>query len=83
MPTKMNQKKLNGVTPCRRPVEEWPTCFDNGCYLNNQCPVYNGKYPSPIRDYIPHPPVFILIGTFEAIPFSYKIKIEEPEDNPY
>lgn len=63
----------NGKTPCCRPLSEWPICYSDACYLNRECPAYRGSRPSPVRDYIPLPPVFILVEPFEAFPFSYKV----------
>ncbi|MCX6641393.1 MAG: hypothetical protein NTW14_13090 [bacterium] len=57
----------NHQTLCRLSAEEWTVCYANGCYLNYRCPVYRGCRPSPIRDYIPLPAVFILLES-EAIP---------------
>jgi hypothetical protein len=76
MPSSPKSVSPNGKTPCLLPISDWPVCYAHGCYLNNRCPVYRGAYPSPVRDYIPHPPVFILLNPFEAIPISYRIKIE-------
>ena len=71
----------NSKTPCNRSFEDWPICYADGCYLNYRCPIYSGKFPSPIRDYIPMPPVFILLEPFEAIPISYLIPIKDSESN--
>ncbi|MFH1861708.1 MAG: hypothetical protein ABH878_02745 [bacterium] len=60
-------------TPCQLPLEQWRTCYANGCYLNYRCPVFCGTRVSPERDYIPLPPVFVLWGAGEAVPLLYKI----------
>lgn len=74
-------EQTNGRTPCCRSKAEWPVCYADGCYLNYRCPVYRGKYPSPVRDYIPMPPVFLLIDTFEAVPISYHIPLPDYESD--
>jgi hypothetical protein len=74
MSSATSTKDKNDQTPCRLSVADWPVCYADGCYLNNRCPVYRGKHPSPVRDYIPLPPVFILLESHEAIPFSYQIQ---------
>ncbi len=66
-------------TPCRLLVSQWPICYANGCYHNYHCPVYRGGYPSPVRDYLPLPPVFVLFGNYEAVPYSYGIPVELSE----
>ncbi len=70
----------NGFTPCRLRIDQWPKCTEDNCYLNYRCPVYRGTYPSPIRDYIPLPPVFIRISPYEAVPFSYRIEIQDIDE---
>lgn len=75
----LHNKVGNGLTPCRLPLADWPVCFDNGCYLNCRCPVFRGSRPNPVRDYLPLPPVFILLGPYEALPISYCIPAVDPD----
>ncbi|MBU0518377.1 hypothetical protein KKA00_09370 [bacterium] len=70
----------NGTTPCCLQTADWPICYEDNCYMNRECQVYRGKNPAPERNYLPHPPVFILVGRFEAIPYSYRIKIADPDE---
>jgi len=70
----------NGTTPCCLNTDDWPVCYEDNCYLNRDCQVYRGNHPAPKRNYLPKPPVFILVGRFEVIPVSYRIKIADPED---
>jgi len=79
MPSPKSSSSKNGKTPCQRSMHDWPVCYSDGCYLNRCCPVYRGNHPSPIRDYIPHPPVFILVDPFEAVPFAYHIPISQSD----
>ena len=76
-----SEKTKNGKTPCCRSLTDWPVCYADGCYMNYRCPVYRGKYPNPVRDYIPMPPVFILLQPFEAVPVSYQITIQDYESD--
>ena len=69
------KKRKNLLTPCRLPLGEWKICYANTCYLNRCCPVFRGRYPSPVRDYIPKPPVFTSVGAYDALPISYKIPV--------
>lgn len=71
----------NGKTPCLLSIAEWRVCYEHNCYLNYRCPVYRGGRPSPVRDYIPLPPVFILVGPHQAVPFSYQIQVLEPDED--
>jgi len=73
MPSTSRSRKKNHRTPCRLALLDWPICYADGCYLNYRCPVYRGLHPNPERDYIPLPPVFALLGPFEAVPVSYHI----------
>ena len=70
-------KKKNGKLPCHLPSSDWPVCYEDSCYLNRSCPVYKGHHPSPLRDYIPLPPVFIFLHPFEAVPYSYQIQVQD------
>ena len=88
MPASKTTTPKNNLTPCRREKEEWPICYENNCYQNYCCPAYRGKFPSPVRDYIPLPPVFILVSPDEAIPFFYQIQVttfdsEEEKELPH
>lgn len=78
--TKISSSLSQGLTPCRLSQAQWPTCYAHGCYLNYRCPVYRGGRPNPERDYLPLPAVFILLGPFEAVPFSYRIPVEIAEE---
>ena len=77
MPSPPSKSVTSGLTPCRLPVDQWTKCTENNCYLNYRCPVYQGIYPNPVRDYIPLPPVFIRVSPYEAVPFSYHIVIQD------
>lgn len=79
MPSSPPAHAQNGKTPCRLCTDEWPVCYEDHCYQNYCCPVYRGKHPSPVRDYIPLPPVFILVGPYQSIPFAYQIQVLDPE----
>jgi|GEM_PF-2995996 len=79
MPASKSQGAGGGQTPCRLPVEEWSTCYADGCYLNHCCPSYRGSRPNPPRDYLPLPPVFLRLGPYEAIPYSYTIPRLDPD----
>jgi hypothetical protein len=72
MPSLKKTTRKITTTPCQREMIEWPICYENNCYQNYCCPVYRGKFPSPVRDYIPMPPVFIP-GPYYAFPVSYNI----------
>jgi hypothetical protein len=81
MPCKNDPKTKNGLTPCLLSTAEWPVCYEHNCYQNYRCSVYRGNRPNPVRDYIPLPPVFILVGPYQAIPFSYQIRVADPEES--
>jgi hypothetical protein len=76
MPAKTALVEKDHRTPCRLTLVEWPTCYAHECYMNHRCPVYKGGRPCPERDYLPLPAVFILLGPFEAVPFSYRIPLK-------
>lgn len=82
MPSPPHNPVKNHKLPCRLSLLDWPTCYANECYLNYRCPAYRGLYPSPVRDYIPMPPVFILLGHYEAVPVSYQIPAADPDPEP-
>jgi hypothetical protein len=43
--------------------------------MNYRCPVYCGLHPSPERDYVPLPSVFVLVRRGEAEAISYHIPV--------
>ena len=32
-------------TPCSIPLDDWPLCYADECYLNAHCPSYAGSHP--------------------------------------
>lgn len=80
MPASNSKAAQNGLTPCRLRIGDWPKCTEDNCYLNYRCPIYRGIYPSPVRDYIPLPPVFIRVTPFEAVPFFYRTEVPDIDD---
>ena len=42
-------------TPCSIPLEDWPLCYADECYLNAQCASYAGSHPR----FVPRKPVVV------------------------